>query len=263
MKILFALSLIMSVAACNKGNTNTITISGSTSVQPFAEQWAEKYEAAHTDIKINVQGGGSSQGIQSVVDGTVPIGMSSRELKPEEIQKGLKGTIIAKDGISVIVNTQNAVSDLPLDKVQAIFKGEITNWKDVGGADQTIHLIVREAASGTRSAFEELVMEKKLIASSAMVQDSSGALKEQVKSDPTSIGFLSMGLVDSSIKALKLAGVDANDANIEAGTYPLVRPFLFVTKGDPSASSKAFIDYVLSPEGQKLAKDKGLIPVAK
>lgn len=208
---------------------------------------------------VNVQGGGSSAGIQAARCGAADIGTSSRELKPEE--KDLNEIVVARDGLAVIVHPTNKITGLSLEEVKEIFSGNIRNWKIFGGKDKTITVVTREEGSGTRGAFQEMVMGKVRILKGAIVEDSNGTVREIVASDPHSIGYISLGLVDERVKALDLDGVAASEQNILDKHYKLVRPFLFITSGPPSPEAKHFIDFILSEEGQQLARQKGLIAV--
>jgi phosphate transport system substrate-binding protein len=169
--------------------------------------------------------------------------------------------LIGKDGIVVAVNTQNSVSDLTTDQVKSIFSGNTTNWKEVGGSDATINVITREDGSGTRKAFEEIVMGKETkIQKSAIVQSSTEAVKQAVKQDPNAIGYISLANLDDSVKALKIGGVAPSEATVADGTYKVQRPFLFLTKGDAQGAVKEFIDWVLSPAGQEIVKSEKVVP---
>ena len=242
--------------ACGR-NKAAIIIAGSTSVQPFAEILAEEYFSL-TGIEIDVQGGGSALGINAVRSGTAHIGMSSRALKADE--QDLWSVEIAKDGLAIIVHPDNPVKNLTIEQIRGIYAGTITNWNQVGGRNAKIHVITREEGSGTRSAFEDLVMAKTRITPKAIVQDANGAVRQLVSSDKNAIGFVSLGLVDKTVKALELQGVAATWDNIKDGTYALSRPFLFVTDGEPTEHVKEFIDFVLSEEGQQILIKEGLIP---
>ncbi|HTM18873.1 MAG TPA: phosphate ABC transporter substrate-binding protein [Kofleriaceae bacterium] len=252
--------LLLVLAACKRhsGGEGAITIAGSTSVQPFAEKWGEAYHEEH-GVEITVQGGGSTAGVKATTDGAADIGTCSRELKPDEAGK-VTATIVAHDAEAVIVHPSNPVSDLTVDQLRGIYAGDITNWKDVGGPDKKINVVTREAGSGSRGAFEELAMKGKTIASSALVQNSQGAVRQLVAGDPGAIGYVSHGVVDKSVKALKLGGVEVSFETVKAGTYVLYRPFLFLTKGPPTGQLKEFIDWVLGPEGQAIAAKEGLFP---
>jgi phosphate transport system substrate-binding protein len=242
----------------------SISIVGSTSVQPVAEKLATEYMKKNPDVKITVQGGGSSVGIKSVQDGTADIGTSSKSLKSDESQ-GLTQYEIAKDGIAVIVNNQNTISGLTLDQVKGIFTGNITNWKEVGGADAKINVVVREEGSGTRDAFQEIVLgklsngTKVSFMKEAVVQSSSEAVQQTVVQDPNAIGFMSFASVKDA-KALQINNVAPSEATVLDGTYKIQRPFLFLVKGDATGAVKAFIDWVNGDEGQAIIKSEKLVP---
>ncbi|HNZ82812.1 MAG TPA: phosphate ABC transporter substrate-binding protein [Sedimentibacter sp.] len=246
------------ISACSRNNEVGVIVAGSTSVQPYAEVLAEEYMILNPGTEIDIQGGGSSAGITAATNGTSDIGMSSRELKDKE--KSLNSIEIAKDGLVVIVNPKNPIQDLTLDQVRDIYSASITEWNKLGGTDSKIHVITREEGSGTRSAFEELLMGESEITPKAIVQDSNGSVRLLVADDPNSIGFISMGIVDETVKALSLEGVTATRESILDGSYTLSRPFLFVTLNEPTGQTKHFIDFVLSDEGQKLLSHEGLVP---
>ncbi|HWP95736.1 MAG TPA: phosphate ABC transporter substrate-binding protein PstS family protein [Syntrophomonadaceae bacterium] len=270
--IVLATLIIASVylVGCNKSNDQTktsdqtaalqgtLTIAGSTSVQPFSEVLAQNFMKKNPNVKVNVQGGGSAQGIAAATNGTAQIGSSSAELKPE--QKGdLVITQIAMDGIAVIVNPSNPISDLKKDDIKNIFLGNTKNWKEVGGPDAVITVVSREEGSGTRTAFEELLLAKQPAVKTAIVQNSTGAVKTTISGDKNAIGYDSLASVDKSVKALGIDGVAANTDNVKNGTYRVSRPFLYMTKGQPQGLAKAFIDFVMSAEGQKILVDQGAI----
>jgi len=245
----------------------SINIVGSTSVQPVAEKLATEYMKKNPDVKITVQGGGSSVGINSVQDGTADIGTSSKELKDNE-SSGLTQYEIGKDGIAVVVNSQNSVSGLTLEQVKGIFAGNITNWKEVGGADAQINVVVREDGSGTRDAFQEIVLgkldngTKVSFKKDAIVQSSTEAVQQTVVQDPNAIGFISFAAVKDA-KALQIDNVAPSESTIMDGTYKIQRPFLFLVKGDASGAVKAFIDWVNGAEGQAIIKSEKLVPTGK
>ena len=234
----------------------TITEAGSTTVQPVAEEIAIAFMSAYPDITVTIQGGGSSTGVKSVSEGTVDIGAASRELKESEMSLGLVQHVLARDGIAIVTHPGQTVTNLTKEQVIKIFAGEITNWSELGGADETINVIAREEGSGTRAAFEEMVMGDNLIAATALLQPSNGAVKTTVAGDPNAVGFISFGYIDSSVKAVSIDGVAATVANAVSGAYPIVRPLLLLTKGEPTGIVKEFLDYCLGPEGQAIvAKD--------
>lgn len=271
-----ALTVMVAVVGCAKseepkteGNktestekaSGTVKVAGSTSVQPLAEELAQAFGEKNPDIKVDVAGGGSSAGIKAAQDKTANIGTSSRELKEEEKASGLNETVIAKDGIAVVIHANNQVADLTMDQIKKIYTGEIKNWKEVGGKDAPITVVNRDEASGTRGAFEEIVLGKDAkFVSSAVIQNSTGAVRTAVSQDENAIGYISMGSLDNTVKAVKVEGVDGNEANVLNGSYKISRPFLFLTAGTPDAATQAFIDFVLSSEGQKIVGEE-FVPV--
>jgi len=262
------------VAGCSKQNTatkdqaatpaltGTLTVAGSTSVQPFSEVLAEKFMAANKGVQINVQGGGSAVGIEAAISGAAQIGSVSRSLTADEKTK-LKDIQIALDGIAIVVHPSNTLKALKTEDVMNIYLGNIKNWKELGGPDAPITVVSREDGSGTREAFTTLVMNKKDIIKTAIIQNSTGAVATTVAGDKNAIGYVSLSSVNSTIKALDVDGVAANEANVKAGTYKLQRPFVYVTKDAPAGLAKAFIDFVLSADGQKIIVDEGALSINK
>jgi len=257
----FLLVFLVFESGCGRSSAQRgLVVAGSTSVQPFADHWAERYMHEYPGRVVNVQGGGSSAGIQAARDGAADIGTSSRELRPEE--KDLLEIIVARDGLAVVVHPRNGVEGLSLEQVRNIFVGNITDWATVGGTRGEITVVTREEGSGTRGAFQEMVMKADRISRRAIVQDSNGTVREIVASAPLSIGYISLGLVDDRVKAVRIDGVEPSFENIEKKKYRLVRPFLFVTNGIPSPAAQAFIDFVLSRPVQEMVRSDGLIPVS-
>ena len=278
--MLAVLSLAVLAVGCGgtdagQGNDQTVqmTVAGSTSVSPLMEALKEEFESKNECWTINVQSNGSSVGIQSALDGTADIGMSSRDLKAEESEQGLVPTKIAIDGIAVIVNPENGVTDLSSEQIQKIFMGEIKNWKEVGGADAEIVVVSREEGSGTRDGFEEIMKVQKTVqkdgkdtkvsgvVDTAITVDATGAVKSTVAGNKNAIGYISMGVMDDSVKAVKVDGVEATVENVKSETYKVFRYFLVVTKGEPEGNAKTFIDFMLSEEGQKIVTDDHYITV--
>lgn len=237
-----------------------ITVSGSTSVGPTIEVLAEKFKESNSDIKIEIQQVGSSAGIKSTIEGTSEIGMSSRDLKDEET-KDVDGTQIAIDGIAVVTNTENKISDLTKEQVKDIFTGKITNWKDVGGADGEIVVVSREEGSGTRDGFQEILgFESEELTKNAQISDGSGNVKSTVEGNKNAIAYISFGYLDETLNDVKIDGAEATDENVVAGKYPVSRPFLLVNKKDNlSEAGKAFVDFILSEEGQNIVSEEGFI----
>lgn len=257
---LIFLALCVALApACRRDRSATeLTLAGSTSIQPFADKWAEIFMEKRPGLGVNVQGGGSSAGIQACKSGACQIGMSSRELKGDE--RDLVEIVVARDGLAIIVHPTNPVRGAKVAEIKQIFAGDLRNWKYLGGPDRSITVVTREEGSGTRGAFQELVMGKTRIFKGAITEDSNGTVREIVAHDPHSIGFISLGLVNEQVRALELDGAAANEENIRNGRYKLVRPFLFVSRGELTGAAKEFINFVLSEEGQALIKKEGLLP---
>lgn len=277
--ILLVVSLLLIVtllAACGGTSTpgapvsdpsadnSTISISGSTTVQPLAEKLAEAFMTENTGVRIDVQGGGSSVGVKAAGEGTSDIGMASREIKESEIAEfpNMKIFVIARDGIAIVAHPDIPVGDLTVEQVRDIFSGKVTNWKDLGGEDQNIIVVSREEGSGTRGAFEEMVMgEDALIAATAILQPSNGSVRTTVSTTPNSIGYISFGYLDDTVKSISIDGVAPTEPNAADGSYPIVRPLNMLTNGEPDSAVKAFLDFILSDAGQKLVVEDGYIPV--
>ena len=252
-----ALAVVFALTGCGKSKTS-VTLAGSTAFQPFAEKLAEQYMMQNS-VNVTVQGGGSAVGIQSAASGTAQIGMADLVTLPEDA-KSLTSTVVAQDGIVIIVHPTNKVDNLTMDQIRGIFNGTITNWKEVGGIDAPITIVSREAGSGTRSSFEQIVKDVKL-KKDALIQDSNGTIREAVANDVNSVGYISHGLVNEKIKALKVDNFECTTEAITGGNYKLVRPIFLLTKGAPEGEVKKFIDYILSPEGQNTIKSNGLLSV--
>mgnify|MGYP000372198482 CR=1 FL=1 len=240
--------------------SGSVSMSGSTSMEKLANAVAESFMEKYPNVTVTAEFTGSSAGIESVLAGSVDIGNSSRNLKDDEKSAGAAENIVAIDGIAVVANK---VEDLTKDQLVSIYTGETKNWSEVGGDDQAIVVVGREAGSGTRGAFEELLD----IADACVYAnelDSTGAVMAKVASTPGAIGYVSLDVVDDSVKALKLDGVDATEENIKAGNYALSRPFVMATKGEISEQKtevQALFDYLTSDEGKALIKSVGLITV--
>ncbi len=262
MVCLLGLLILTGVWGCKSGAggaAHAVCVAGSTSVQPFAEKLAEIFMHQHPEIRVDVQGGGSSAGIQAATQGAADLGASSRELLGPE--KQLVEIPIAYDGIAVIVHPSNSLADLNVAQLRQIFSGQLTNWRDLGLPPREIDVINREEGSGTREAFEHLVMGKAEVSPAAMVQDSNGAVREIVAGDPNAIGYISAGLVDNRVKALTIEGVAPTAENIKNHTYKLRRRFLLVSRQTPGDSCKKFVDFALSPQGQQILEKEGLVGV--
>ncbi len=239
----------------------SITMAGSTSMEKFANALAESFMEVYPNVTVQAEFTGSSAGIEAVLAGQCDIGNSSRNLTEDEIAKGAAENIVAIDGIAIVTDAANTVSDLTKDQLIAIYSGETTNWSDLGGADQPIVVVGREAGSGTRGAFEE-ILGLEDACKYANELDSTGAVMAKVASTPGAIGYVSLDVLDDTVKALTLEGVEANEENIKSGDYFLSRPFVMATKGaieEQSELIQALFDYVYSEEGDALIQDVGLI----
>lgn len=243
-----------------------LQIAGSTTVLPIAEECARVFMEKHPGSQIYVSGGGSSHGVKAVADGTVDIGDASRDLKPSEreLYPDLVTHAIAKDGVAVIVHPANQISDLTMQELRSIYTGEITNWKDLGGEDAEIMVVSREEGSGTRDCFEQAVLAPigKEVTDHAIIQDSNGKVRTTIAGNEQGIGFLSLGYVNPDVKAVKLDGTSPTIANIRNGDYAISRTLWMITKGEPDEDEQAFLDFVLSEEGQRIVTEVRFIPVS-
>ena len=248
-----------------------VTQAGSTSVQPLSDELADAFMDMHSKVVIDIQGGGSGQGVKAVDENLVDFGALSRELKDEEKPIAKQEWVIAKDGIAIVVNKNVDVDDLTKDQIKGIFTGEITNWSEVGGAAGKIEVVAREEGSGTRDAFNELtgVLGKDAsgenidnTVETALIQGSTGAVVTTVGATENSIGYISLGSLNDSVNALKVEGVAPSSATVLDGSYVISRPFILITGRDLSEAASAFIDFIMGPEGQAIVESSGFIPVA-
>jgi len=282
------------LGGCSRNKSSrAVKAVGSTSIQPFAELLAEEFNDDQKEVYVEVQGGGSTTGLQAVEDGTANIGMCSRGLKPEEKYTPV---VIAYDGVAVVVHSSNPVSNLTRQQIADMFALKVTNWNQVGGRDMPVRLITREEGSGTREAFTKMVMEATAdkvikaikaayhdpatmpaevkhqleqaqagarITMRSITEPSNGSVKALVEGDPGAIGYMSLGQVGTEVKAVSVDGVAPSTASVlekdPKKRYPLVRPFLFVLNGPPTAEAQKFIDFVLSKPSQDLLEKQGLV----
>lgn len=277
MAVLFTAAMVMTsvLTACG-GNTNdaengdsangtvssgTVTLAGSTSMEKLANALSEGFMAANPGVTVQAEFNGSSAGIEQMLAGTVEIGNASRNLKGSELSEGAVENIVAIDGIAVVVDNANIVTNMNTADLVKIYTGEITNWNELGGNNQPIVVIGREAGSGTRGAFEEL-LEIEDMCSYAQELDSTGSVMANVASTPGAIGYVSLDVLNDTVKAVSIDGVEATEVNIAAGEYTLSRPFVMATKGEISEQDElvqAFFAYIKSEEGQAIIKQVGLI----
>lgn len=239
----------------------TLSLGGSTSMEKLCEAMSESFMEANPGVTVTVEYTGSGAGLEALAAGSIDIGNASRKLKDAEKENGSVENIVAIDGIAVIAEKSNTVTDITAEDLAKVYKGEVSNWKDLGGDDQPIVVIGREAGSGTRDAFEEL-MEVKDACVYAQELDSTGAVLAKVASTPGAIGYVSLDVVDDTVIGLKIDGVEPTEEQILAGNYVLQRPFVMATTGELSEQNeivKAWFDYIGSEAGKEIIKKVGLI----
>lgn len=242
--------------------SGAIATGGSTSVEKVIGALSESFMELNPDVDITYDPTGSGAGITGAADGTLDLGLSSRDLKEEETAQGLTATTFALDGIAIVVNSENPVSDLSIDQIKGLADGTITNWKDVGGNDAPVVLIGREAGSGTRDGFESIVGVKDACKYEQELT-STGAVIAGVAANPNAFGYASLSAVDDTVKAVTVDGVEATEATVQDGTYKIQRPFIFVTKdgAEQTEQTKAFMEYATSKDVSDLIAEAGAVPL--
>jgi phosphate transport system substrate-binding protein len=250
--------------------TGTINVEGSDTMVNLAQAWAESFQGENPGVMIAVKGGGSGTGIAALINGTVDFADASREMKPEEkAQAQANGvnpieTEVARDAIAVIVNPANGVSALSIDQLGKIYRGEITNWKDVGGKNAGIVLLSRDSSSGTYEYFKEAVVGKdNEYAKAAKLLASTQAIVDETSNNPNAIGYIGLGYVNKDVKVLTVDGTAASEAAVLDGSYVLSRGLYMYSNGEPAGVMKAYLDYILSAAGQKVVQDQGFVPLKK
>ena len=261
--IALAAVMAMSLAACgsNDGLSGKVATDGSTSMQKVIMSLKETFEGENAGVEVTYNPTGSGSGITAVAEGRCDIGLSSRALKDAEKEQGLVGTVLAYDGIAVIVNPENTVEDLTVEQIAAICTGEITNWSEVGGIDAEIVLIGREAGSGTRGGFEEIVgVEDVCLYRQELT--STGDVITAVSQNPGAIGYASLASVKDTVKAIKVGGVAPSEETVKDETYAIQRPFVLVTKEgvELSETAKAFFDFITSEAAREVITAAGVVP---
>lgn len=260
-KILACLTAILLIGSTAMAAQGSLKISGSTSVQPLSEELAQAFMSQNPGVNISITGGGSGVGINDAATGKVNIGSASRDLKSTEAATGLASTTIARDALAIIVHPSNPVSNLTTAQVAGIFKGEITNWSQVGGNNAPILVNSRTAPSGTLDYFVEHFFGKGNIVATAKQHASNGLVRQAVAANRNAIGFLSMGYLNATVKAPRLDGQEVNMAAARSGSYKVVRNFNLITSGQPTGLAKTFIDWILSPQGQAIVTKEYLPPL--
>ncbi len=248
---LLASLTVLSVSGCGGEGGQTITVTGSTTLLTMTEAAAQLYEKEHPGVRVLVQGGGSSAGVEAVSSGTADIGSASRDLKGEEEKLGLVDHAVAIDAIAIIVNPRNPVDGLGKSEAASIFRGRIANWKQVGGLDEEIVLVNRDEASGTREAFSKSVLDEKPFDKYAVILPGTGQVRSVVSDASAAIGYISVGFLTDEVKPLALDGVRPTQENVKARRYGVQRTLHYFTKGAAKGLAKDFIDFVLSPKIQK------------
>jgi phosphate transport system substrate-binding protein len=257
-------------AGAGSALSGTINVAGSDTMVNMAGEWAQKFMAENPDVQVAVKGGGSGVGIASLLNKTVDVADASRELKDEEKAQAQSAgltpvtTAVARDGVGVIVNTANPLADISEENLGKIYRGEITNWKQVGGSDAPIVLLGRDSSSGTYAFVqEEVVGKEKTYAKSMQNLQSNPAIVDQVSKSPNAIGYVGLGYEKPTIKVLTVDGKKADTASVLDGSYPLSRALNMITNGEPTGVTKAYIDWILGAEGQKIVTEQGFVPVKK
>ncbi|MBU7022150.1 MAG: phosphate ABC transporter substrate-binding protein [Theionarchaea archaeon] len=251
----------------DRSEIQTLSVQGSTTVLPIVQKAAERYMDLHATVNIQISGGGSSVGVKSAGEGTVDIGMASRELKDAEKNEypDLKVITIARDGIALIVNLSNPISGVTVEEVKGIYDGTYTNWSELGGDDVDIVVVGRDSASGTREFFWEHVMKKEDFVAGMLEKNSNGAVKQTIIQTPGAVGYVGLGYIDSTIKVLTVKvgdeKVEPTIENVKNGSYPISRNLYLLVKGGPEGLAKDFIDFILSDEGQSIVQEEGFVPV--
>ena len=250
--------------------SGSLTIAGSDTMINLAQAWSEKFMTDNPGVSVAVKGGGSGTGIAALINGTVDFADASRAIEPAEAasikSKGGEAvtTVVGNDGIAIIVNSANKVEALTKDQLGRIYRGEIKNWKEVGGDDKPITLVSRDPSSGTYTFLKEKVVGKdKNYAASAKLLPSTQAIVDEVKSDSNAIGYVGLGYESASIKVVAIDGVKASVESVTSGKYLLSRPLNMISNGAPKAIAKVYVDWILSAAGQKIVKDQGFVPVTK
>jgi phosphate transport system substrate-binding protein len=246
---------------------DTIVVNGSTTVLPIGQATAEAYMKKDANVNISISGGGSGNGIKALIDKTTQIAMSSRDMKKEEIElaksKGVNPVEhkVAIDALTPLVHPSNPVASLTIEQLSLIYQGKITNWKEVGGKDLQIVVISRDTSSGTYESWQEKVLHKEKVTPKAQLQASSGAIVQAISKNRYAIGYVGIGYVNKSVKAVKVNGIEANDKNALNGTFPIARPLFMYTDGEPKGAVASYLKFVKGADGQKIVKKEGFVPL--
>lgn len=246
---------------------DTLTVQGSSTVLPIAQRAAEVYMQNNPEVNISVRGGGSGNGIAALIDGATDIANASRFIKDKEVKSAIdNGSYpvphrVAMDGIAVIINPENTVDNLTLEQLKKIYTGKVTNWKELGGPNQRIVVVSRDSSSGTYEVFGDIAVGGERVVASALLQASNGAVAGVVSETKGAIGYVGLGYLTDSVKAVKVNGVYPNNKTVASGAFPIARPLFMFTPGWPEGLTASFINFILSEEGQKIAEQQGYVPL--
>ena len=262
-----ALAVLSLIGATSVFAAENLVVNGSTTVLPIGQATAEAFMKRTPNVNISISGGGSGNGIKALIDKTTQVAMSSRQMKKEEIElaksKGVNPVEhkVAIDALTPVVHPTNPVANLTIEQLSLIYQGKIRNWKEVGGKDMQIVVISRDTSSGTYESWQEKILHREKVTPRAQLQASSGAIVQTVSKNRYAIGYIGIGYLNQSVKAVTVNGVVANDANALKGTYPIARPLYYYTNGQPKDVVAEYVKFVTSPEGQKIVKREGFVPI--
>ena len=267
-KLLLTLSIVSLVFSSTFVWAGKLVIKGSTTVLPIAQKVAEAYMKEHPETKISISGGGSGNGIKAIIDGSTDIADSSRFIKKKEIKLAMKKGVypvpfrVAYDCIIPIIHPSNTVKNLTLDQLKKIYQGRITNWKNVGGPDRRISVVSRDTSSGTYEVWEKKVMKKERVFPGALLQASNGAVAQVVSKNKNAIGYIGIGYMESTVRPVKVNGIEGSIATTLNGTFPISRPLFMFTQSWPKGEIINFLNFLLHPDkGQKLVSESGYVPL--
>ncbi len=268
-KLSFVLTIAVSIfCMATVVAAGNIVIKGSTTVLPIAQKVAEAYMKENPKVSISLSGGGSGNGIKAIIDGTTDIADSSRFIKGKEVKLAVEKGVypvpfrVAYDCIVPVVHPSNPIKDISMDQLKAMYKGEVKNWKDVGGIDKKVVVISRDTSSGTYEVWNKKVMKKDRVYPGALLQASNGAVAQAVAKNKYAIGYIGLGYLNKDVKALSISGIVGSEETTLDGTFPISRPLFMFTQGWPKGETVKFLNYVLHPaKGQKLVGEAGYVPL--
>lgn len=266
-KSAIAMAIAATLSLTGSAFANNLVLNGSTTVLPIAQSAAEKFMEANPDISVTVSGGGSGNGIKAIIDGTTDVANSSRFIKDSEVKAAVENGAypvpfaVAMDALLPVVHPSNPIKDISIDQLCKIYKGEITNWKEVGGEDARIAVVGRDTSSGTYEVWDEKVMHKERVTPRALVVASNGAMVQTVAKNKLALGYIGVGYVNDSVKTLSVEGIEGNMKTVLDGEFPVSRYLYMFTRGWPEGNALKFINFVLSDAGQEIVGKTGYIPL--